>query len=79
MSLSDKIKFDEDHGQKIIIKEDVKEKIQNAQRRLKEILDSFFRSKSIGKKELIKEIDKIFKEEFGDKLIDAQVTGDAPK
>lgn len=49
--------------------EDIKEKIQNAQRRLKEILENdpvLSRTHYII---LMNKIDKIFKEEFGNKLI----------
>ncbi len=75
-SLSEKEKDFEDLGDKFITgvgkyykKEDVKEKIQNAQRRLKEELSKLNRmgTHTIFMRDGV--IDKIFLEEFGDKLL----------
>lgn len=77
-SLSEKIVFDglnpkkakdwkkEDYA--VIRRRDVKQKIQNAQNRIKNVTKNEEPHKG-DHNHLIEEIDKIFKEEFGDKLI----------
>jgi hypothetical protein len=70
MSLSDKrygdMFFNDEFG---YIEEDVKEKVQNSKKKLKESINSESLYSSMAKDWVIKEIDKIFSEEFGDKLI----------
>lgn len=61
-------------GEKIILTKHIKEKVQNAERRLKEEIknkDAKFGNYSLGlnaENLAIEIIDEIFKEEFGDKL-----------
>ena len=70
-SLSDKM-FEtlNETGKNVIWIEDVKEKIQNVQRRLKELIKAPIKTAEVRTVEdLLEEIDKIFLEEFGEKLI----------
>ncbi len=63
-SLSDLV-FDR-NAQRVYKERNVKEKIQNVQRRLKEWIK---RDELFDEKSLLEKIDKIFKEEFGEKLV----------
>ena len=70
-SLSEKIidgnPYDSKWGEKVIFKADVKSKIQNAQKRLKEEIKHDIKQED-NWEGFEWSIDKIFKEEFGEKL-----------
>jgi hypothetical protein len=71
-NLSDRINIDINllkQNDDLIKVKDVKEKVQNSKKKLKESINSESLYSLMAKDWVIKEIDKIFFEEFGDKLI----------
>ena len=72
-SLSEKIVEAEPKEESILFFGDVKSKIQNAQKRLKEEVErsqyDYANLEHVMKNKVMEIIDKIFLEEFGDKLI----------